>query len=140
MLLNSNDIQKILPHRYPFLMVDQIISMAGDEVVGLKGVTANEMQYLGHYPDHHVMPGVLIIEALAQTGGVLLLSKEEFAGKLPILAGVNKARFYRQVIPGDRLTLKLTFKNFRGNIGFADAMAYVDDEKAAKCELMFAVQ
>lgn len=139
-MLNSNDIQKILPHRYPFLLVDRIVSMEGDEVTGLKAVTANEMQFLGHYPDHHVMPGVLIIEALAQTGGVLLLSREEFAGKLPILAGVNKARFYRQVIPGDTLTLELTFKNFRGNIGFADALASVNGEKAAKCELMFAVQ
>lgn len=140
MLLDSNQIQKILPHRYPFLLVDQITAMDENSVVGLKCVTANEMQFLGHFPQKHVMPGVLIIEALAQTGAVLLLSKPENRGKIGLLAGINKARFRRQVIPGDRLTLELTFKGFRGSIGFADATASVEGEKAVSCELMFAVQ
>lgn len=140
MLLNSNQIQEIIPHRYPFLLVDQIESMDETSVVGVKCVTANEMQFLGHFPQKHVMPGVLMIEALAQTGAVLLLSMEENKGKIGLLAGVNKARFYRQVIPGDKLTLALTFKGFRGSIGFADAKASVDGEKAVTCELMFAVQ
>lgn len=140
MLYHSNQIQEIIPHRYPFLLVDQIETMTDNEVVGIKCVSANEMQFLGHFPQKHVMPGVLIIEALAQTGAVLLLSKEENKGKIGLLAGINKARFYRQVIPGDRLTLSLTFKGFKGSIGFADAKAMVDGEKAVTCELMFAVQ
>lgn len=140
MLLNSNQIQEIIPHRYPFLLVDQILEMDEKYVKGIKCVTANEMQFLGHFPQKHVMPGVLMIEALAQTGAVLLLSMPENRGKIGVLAGVNKARFHRQVIPGDKLTLELTFKGFRASIGFADAVAKVDDEIAVKCELMFAVQ
>lgn len=140
MLLNSNQIQEIIPHRYPFLLVDQIIEMEGDHIVGVKCVTANEMQFMGHFPQQHVMPGVLVIEALAQAGAVLLLSKEENKGKLALFAGINKARIHRQVIPGDKLTLDVTFKGFRAGIGFADALATVDGEKAVKCELMFAVQ
>ena len=96
MLLNSNQIQEIIPHRYPFLLVDQIIEMEGDHVVGVKCVTANEMQFMGHFPQQHVMPGVLVIEALAQAGAVLLLSKEENKGKIALFAGINKAR-----IPGN---------------------------------------
>ncbi|MEG1184469.1 MAG: 3-hydroxyacyl-ACP dehydratase FabZ [Eubacterium sp.] len=140
MVLNSNQIQKIIPHRYPFLLVDQIVEMKDDRIVGIKCVSVNEMQFMGHFPEQHVMPGVLMIEALAQTGGVLLLSKEEYKGKVALLAGVNKARFHHQVIPGDQLILEVTFKGFRANIGFADAKATVNGEIAVKAELMFAVQ
>ena len=105
MLYNSNDIQKIIPHRYPFLLVDRIESIEGNKVVGSKCISANEMQFLGHFPQKHIMPGVLMLEALAQTVAVMLLSKEENKGKIGLFAGINKARFKRQVIPGDKLTL-----------------------------------
>lgn len=141
MLLNSNQIQEIIPHRYPFLLVDQIseISEDGQTIIGKKCVTANEMQFLGHFPQKHVMPGVLIVEALAQTGCVLLLSKEENKGKIGFFAGINKMRFKTQVIPGDVLTLKVTLTNMRAGIYFADVEATVDGKIAAKGEIMCAV-
>ncbi|WP_411328628.1 3-hydroxyacyl-ACP dehydratase FabZ [Anaerofustis stercorihominis] len=141
MLYNSNDIQKIIPHRYPFLLVDTIEEIIDDTVIiGKKCVSANEMQFMGHFPEKHVMPGVLMIEALAQTGAVLLLSKEENKGKIAVLAGVNKIRFKRQVIPGDTLTLKVELTKMKAGIGFANATALVGDEIAVKGEIMFAVE
>ncbi len=141
MIYNSNDIQKIIPHRYPFLLVDQIteISEDGLTIIGKKAVSANEMQFMGHFPDKHVMPGVLIIEALAQTGCVLLLSKEENKGKIGYFAGINKARFKRQVIPGDTLTLKVTLTKEKGGIYFAAIHASVEGEVAVTGEIMCAV-
>lgn len=141
MLLNSNQIQEIIPHRYPFLLVDQIseISEDGQTIIGKKCVSANEMQFLGHFPQKHVMPGVLIVEALAQTGCVLLLSKEENKGKIGFFAGINKMCFKTQVIPGDVLTLKVTLTNMRAGIYFADVEATVDGKIAAKGEIMCAV-
>ncbi len=142
MLYNSNDIQKIIPHRYPFLLVDAIESISEDQktIIGRKCVTANEMQYMGHFPQKHVMPGVLIIEALAQTGCVLLLSQEENKGKIGYFAGINKARFKRQVIPGDVLTLKVTLLKEKAGIYFASIEARVEDEIAVTGEIMCAVQ
>nr|WP_294466929.1 3-hydroxyacyl-ACP dehydratase FabZ [uncultured Anaerofustis sp.] len=139
-MYNSNDIQKIIPHRYPFLLVDTIEEIIDDTtIIGKKCVSANEMQFMGHFPEKHVMPGVLMIEALAQTGAVLLLSKEENKGKIAVLAGVNKIRFKRQVIPGDTLTLKVELTKMKAGIGFANATALVGDEVAVKGEIMFAV-
>ena len=141
MIYNSNDIQKIIPHRYPFLLVDTIEEIIDDTVIiGKKCVSANEMQFMGHFPEKHVMPGVLMIEALAQTGAVLLLSKEENKGKIAVLAGVNKIRFKRQVNPGDTLTLKVELTKMKAGIGFANATALVGDEIAVKGEIMFAVE
>lgn len=142
MLYNSNDIQKIIPHRYPFLLVDAIDYISEDQktIIGRKCVTANEMQYMGHFPQKHVMPGVLIIEALAQTGCVLLLSQEENKGKIGYFAGINKARFKRQVIPGDVLTLKVTLLKEKAGIYFASIEAKVEDEVAVTGEIMCAVQ
>ena len=142
MLYNSNDIQKIIPHRYPFLLVDAIESISEDQktIIGRKCVTANEMQYMGHFPQKHVMPGVLIIEALAQTGCVLLLSQEENKGRIGYFAGINKARFKRQVIPGDVLTLKVTLLKEKAGIYFASIEARVEDEIAVTGEIMCAVQ
>lgn len=141
MIYNSNQIQEIIPHRYPFLLVDQIdeINEEGTSITGHKCVSANEMHFLGHFPQKHVMPGVLIVEALAQTGCVLLLSKEENKGKIGYFAGINKMRFKRQVIPGDVLTLKVTLTNSRAGIYFADVIATVNEEIAAKGEIMCAV-
>ncbi|MDQ0359752.1 3-hydroxyacyl-ACP dehydratase FabZ [Breznakia pachnodae] len=141
MLYNSNQIQEIIPHRYPFLLVDVIeeISEDGLTIIGKKCVSANEMQFLGHFPQKHVMPGVLIVEALAQTGCVLLLSKEENKGKIGFFAGINKMRFKRQVIPGDVLTMKVTLTNQRAGIYFADVEASVEGQIAVKGEIMCAV-
>jgi 3-hydroxyacyl-[acyl-carrier-protein] dehydratase len=139
MLYNSDQIQQIIPHRYPFLLVDQILSIENQKIVGIKAVSANEMHFLGHFPQKHVMPGVLIMEALAQTGAVLLLSQEEFKGKLAYFAGMDKVRFKRQVVPGDVLRLEVELVQQRGAIGFASAKAFVGDQLAASGELMFAV-
>ncbi|MFV0382367.1 MAG: 3-hydroxyacyl-ACP dehydratase FabZ [Breznakia sp.] len=141
MLYNSNQIQEIIPHRYPFLLVDTIVSINEDqsEIIGTKCVSANEMQFLGHFPQKHVMPGVLIVEALAQTGCVLLLSQEKNKGKIGYFAGINKLRFKHQVIPGDVLTLKVILKNERAGIYFADVKATVNDKVAVVGEIMCAV-
>ncbi|MFV0379810.1 MAG: 3-hydroxyacyl-ACP dehydratase FabZ [Anaerorhabdus sp.] len=141
MLYNSNQIQEIIPHRYPFLLVDTIVSINDDqsEIIGTKCVSANEMQFLGHFPQKHVMPGVLIVEALAQTGCVLLLSNEKNKGKIGYFAGINKLRFKQQVIPGDVLTLKVNLKNERAGIYFADVEASVNGKVAVSGEIMCAV-
>lgn len=139
MQYNSNDIQKIIPHRYPFLLVDRIDSIEGNKVIGRKCITANEMQFIGHFPQKHIMPGVLMLEALAQTVAVMLLSKEENKGKIGLFAGINKARFKRQVIPGDVLTLECEITKERMGIAFVNAIASVEGEIAVTAELMFAV-
>lgn len=139
MLYNSNDIQKIIPHRYPFLLVDRIESIEGDTVIGTKCITANEMQFLGHFPQKHIMPGVLMLESLAQTVAVMLLSKEENKGKIGLFAGINKARFKRQVVPGDVLKLECVITNERMGIAFVKATASVEGEIAVSAELMFAI-
>lgn len=139
MVYNSDDIQKIIPHRYPFLLVDRIESIEGNKIIGRKCITANEMQFLGHFPQKQVMPGVLMLEALAQTVACMLLSKEENKGKIGLFAGVNKARFKRQVVPGDVLTLECVVTKERMGIAFVDANASVDGELAVQAELMFAI-
>ena len=107
MILDSNEIQKIIPHRYPFQLVDKIIDgEEGKSAVGIKCVTVNEPFFQGHFPEYHVMPGVLILEALAQVGAVALLSMDEFKGKIALFAGVKNAKFRKQVKPGDVLELR----------------------------------
>lgn len=132
MIYDSNQIQTILPHRYPFLLVDRIESMSDNHIIGRKCISANEMQFLGHFPHHHVLPGVLIVEALAQTGAVLLLARPENKGKIAYFAGIEKMRFLKRVIPGDVLTLDVTFTKARAGIYFADVKAFVDDVLVAK--------
>lgn len=140
MELNSNQIQKILPHRYPFLLVDRILDFEpGVKAIGRKCVTANEMQFLGHFPQMHVMPGVLIIEALAQTGAVAILSKEENKGKIALFGGIKNAKFKRQVVPGDVLELHCEIIKEKGPIGIGKAEAYVDGKLAVMAELTFAI-
>jgi len=141
MILNSNQIQEIIPHRYPFLLVDTIEELEpGVKAVGKKCVSANEMHFMGHFPQEHVMPGVLIIEALAQVGAVATLSVEANKGKIAYFAGINSARFKRKVIPGDVLTLSIEIIKQRGPIGVGKATATVDGELAVSAELMFAIQ
>ena len=139
-MLDINEIQKILPHRYPFLLVDRILEVEpGKKAVGIKNVSANESFFQGHFPGHPVMPGVLIIEALAQVGAVSLLSLEEYRGKIALFAGIDKARFRQQVVPGDQLVLEVEVLKLRGTIGKAQAKAMVGDKVAAEAELMFAI-
>ena len=130
MELNSNQIQEILPHRYPFLLVDRIVECEpGKMAKGIKCVSANEMQFLGHFPGKHVMPGVLIIEALAQTGAVALLSEEENKGKIALFGGIKNAKFKRQVIPGDVLELNCEITARKGPVGVvADLTFAIDPE------------
>ena len=141
MELNSNQIQEILPHRYPFLLVDRILECEpGVKAKGIKCVSANEMQFMGHFPGQHVMPGVLIIEALAQTGAVAILSKEENKGKLALFGGIKMAKFKRQVIPGDVLELNCEIIASKGPVGIGKAEAFVDGKLAVTAELTFAIQ
>jgi len=141
MLLNSNDIKNILPHRHPFLLVDGVLELEeGKRIVAVKNVTVNEPFFAGHFPTHHVMPGVLIIEALAQAGAVAILKQPDYVGKHAFFAGIDKARFKRQVIPGDQLTLTVEITKIKGPIGKGTATAHVGDELAASCEIIFAIE
>lgn len=138
-ILESVDIQRLIPHRYPFLLIDRVIELEpGKRIVGLKNVSANEPFFQGHFPGFPIMPGVLIIEALAQAGSVLLLSQPEERGKLPLFAGIDNVRFRRKVLPGDQLRLEVEFTMRRGPIGKGHARALVDGEVAAEGELTFA--
>lgn len=139
-MLNIEEIKAIIPHRYPFLLVDQITEVEENRIVGKKNVTINEPFFQGHFPDYPVMPGVLILEALAQTGAVSILGKEENKGKIGFLAGIDKARFRRQVRPGDVLTLEVEITRIKGPIGKGRAKATVDGEIACEAEIMFAIQ
>ncbi|MBU1020284.1 MAG: 3-hydroxyacyl-ACP dehydratase FabZ [Firmicutes bacterium] len=139
-MLNSNQIQEIIPHRYPFLMIDRVIELEpGKTCVAIKNVSVNEMQFVGHFPQEHVMPGVLIIEALAQTGAVTILSIPENKGKIVYFAGIDNCKFKKVVTPGDTLRLDVTITRQKGPIGFGDAVATVNGEIAVTAQLKFAV-
>lgn len=137
--MDINQIKEILPHRYPFLLIDRVISIYGNKIVAIKNVTANENYFQGHFPIEPVMPGVLIIEALAQTGAVAILSKDEFKGKIAYFAGIDKAKFRRKVVPGDTLRLEVELTKLRGRAGVGYGIAYVDDKKVCEGELTFMV-
>ena len=135
--LSISEILNLLPHRYPFLLVDKILEQEENKIVGVKNVTINEPFFQGHFPGHPMMPGVLILEAMAQTGGVLMFSKEENKGKIPLFAGIDKARFKKPVYPGDQLIIKVEIVKMVRGIGKAKAEAYVDDNLVASAELLF---
>ena len=140
-MLDSSEIQKIIPHRYPFLLVDRIIQLEeGKRGVGIKNVSINEPFFQCHFPRLPVMPGVLIVESLAQVGAVVLLKMPEYAGKIVFFAGIDKVLFRRQVVPGDVLRLEVELVKIRGAVGKAKAAAYVGEELAAEGELMFALE
>lgn len=140
MELNSNQIQEILPHRYPFLLVDKITDMEpGKYAKGIKCVSANEMQFLGHFPEKHIMPGVLIMEALAQTGAVAILSQPENKGKIAVFGGIKNCRFKQPVYPGDVLELTCELTQIRGPVGFGKAYATVGGKIAAQGEISFGI-
>ncbi|HKJ65987.1 MAG TPA: 3-hydroxyacyl-ACP dehydratase FabZ [Desulfopila sp.] len=137
--LNIQEILKLLPHRYPFVMVDRITTIdPGKEIEGLKNVTINEPFFQGHFPERPVMPGVMILEGMAQVGGVLgFKSKPEMIGqKLLYFAGINNARFRKPVVPGDQVVFKLKLLKMKRGIMVMEGKAYVDDQLVAEAELM----
>ncbi|MGL5477866.1 MAG: 3-hydroxyacyl-ACP dehydratase FabZ [Clostridium sp.] len=138
-MLNIKEIKEILPHRYPFLLVDRITELTEEKVVGYKNVTINDNFFQGHFPEEPVMPGVLILEAIAQVGAVAILSKEEFKGKIPFFAGADKVKFRKPVVPGDKLELSCEIVKLRGKIGIGNGVATVDGKKVCEAQIMFAI-
>jgi len=138
--LDIRQIMQILPHRYPILLIDRILELEpGKRAVGYKNVTYNEPVFSGHFPGNPVLPGVYMIEALAQLGGVTVLEPGEFSRRTPYLAGIDKAKFRRPVIPGDRLMMETTVLRVRKNIGWINAIAKVGDQLACSGELIFTI-
>ena len=135
--LDINEIKEILPHRFPFLLVDRIVECEAERIVGLKNVTLNEPFFQGHFPDFPVMPGVLIVEAMAQTAGILVLkSIEDRAHKLVLLVAVENARFRRPVVPGDTLRLEMKLLKRRATVAKMAGIATVDGQIVAEAEMM----
>jgi 3-hydroxyacyl-[acyl-carrier-protein] dehydratase len=138
--IEAADIMRIIPHRYPFLLVDRVVELEpGQRVVAIKNVTANEPQYTGHFPERPIMPGVLIVEAMAQAGAVAVLTLPEYAGKLALFAGIDECRFRRTVLPGDTLRMEITLEKLRGMFGRARAVASVEGEVAAEATISFII-
>lgn len=141
MELNSNQIAELLPHRYPFALVDRITDFeSGKWARGIKCVSVNEQFFCGHFPQEHIMPGVLILEALAQVGAVAILSEPENKGKIVLFGGVKNARFKRKVIPGDVLEMECILTRRKGPVGYGECKATVGGEVACVAELIFAVK
>ena len=142
-MIDVREIMQIMPHRYPFLLVDRIESLKeGEEIVGIKNVTINEPFFAGHFPGNPIMPGVLIIEAMAQVGGVLAFhsNPKEWAGSLVYFLGIDKVRFRKPVVPGDQLRLKLTTIRQKQKVFKMRGEAYVEDTLVAEAELMAAIE
>lgn len=134
--LEAADIMRIIPHRYPFLLIDRVVELVpGERVVALKAVSANEPQFTGHFPGRPIMPGVLMVEALAQTAGIAVLTLPDYRGKIGLFAGIDECRFKRLVAPGDTLRLEVTVEKLRGMFGRVRAVASVDGEVAVEATL-----
>lgn len=137
-MLYINDIKAIIPHRYPFLLIDRVEELEeGKRIVAYKNLTANEEFFNGHFPQEPVMPGVLIVEAMAQAGAVAILSMDEYKGKTAYFGGIDKAKFRRKVVPGDTLRLEVEIIKLKKVAGIGKGTAYVNGEKAAEAELTF---
>ena len=141
MLMNKEQIMEIIPHRDPFLLIDEIESMDGEKIRGIKHVREEEYYFEGHFPQKKVMPGVLIVESLAQTGAVAILSLEKFKGKLAFFGGIKKARFPQQVQPGDDLILDVELLKLSSRAGTAKGKAIISGtgRTACECEIMFVI-
>ena len=138
MLMNKEDIKKIIPHREPFLLVDEVLELEpGKSITAVKHVSADEYYFQGHFPQEPVMPGVLIVETLAQAGAIAVLSMEDHKGKTAYVGGIKEAKFKRKVVPGDDLILKVTMDKLRSRAGTGSCEAYVGDELACKCQVLF---
>jgi 3-hydroxyacyl-[acyl-carrier-protein] dehydratase len=138
--IEAAEIMRIIPHRYPFLLVDRVVELEpGKRVVALKNVTANEPQFTGHFPERPIMPGVLMVEAMAQAGAVAVLTLPEYRGKLALFAGIDECRFRRTVVPGDTLRIEITVEKLRGMFGRAKAVASVEGEVAVEATLSFII-
>ncbi len=141
MILDINEIQRILPHRPPFLLVDRIIELDPmKSATGIKNVTMMEPHFRGHFPDNPIMPGVLILEAMAQVGGLAMLYPEENRGKLALFGAMENVKFKRQVVPGDQLIMKAELMRVRGNFGKLHGEAFVDGQLAAQGDFTFAIK
>lgn len=141
MVLDINDIMKILPHRPPMLLVDRIIELDPfKSATGIKNITMMEPQFQGHFPGHPIMPGVLILEAMAQVGGVAMLYPDENRGKIALFGGMNNVKFKRPVVPGDQLVTKAELIRMRGNFGLLHCEGYVDDQLVASADFKFALK
>ncbi len=139
-MIKVEEIMECIPHRYPFLLIDRIIEFEpGKRAVGIKNVTINEWFFQGHFPGAPIMPGVLILEALAQLGAAVVLYDERNRGKIPVFAGVDRLRFRRQVVPGDQLRLEAEITKVKGSMGKGVGRALVDGQVAAEGEIMFAL-
>ncbi|NLM16977.1 MAG: 3-hydroxyacyl-ACP dehydratase FabZ [Candidatus Riflebacteria bacterium] len=136
-MMNIEEIKEILPHRFPFLLVDRVLEVEpGKSIKAFKNVTANEMLFLGHFPHYSVMPGVLIVEAMAQASAVMFLAQEEHKGKTPFFAGIDKLKFRKQVVPGDRLDFEAVVLRTRGVTAKIAVKAYVDGVLACDGEML----
>ena len=139
-MLTVKEIKDILPHRYPFLMIDRVEEVVeGKSAKGYKNVTINENFFNGHFPEYPVMPGVLILEALARMGAICILSMDDFKGKIGFLVGADKVRWKKQVMPGDKLDLEIEIVKLRGSIGVGKGKATVDGSLVCEGEIMFAI-
>lgn len=139
-MMEIKEIKEIIPHRYPFLLIDRVLELTeGKSAKGFKNVTINEPFFKGHFPEYPVMPGVLILEALAQLGAIVVLGQEINKGKIAFLAGADKVRWKKQVVPGDRLDLSIEIIKIKGPIGIGKGIATVDGKKACEGEIMFAI-
>lgn len=137
-MMYINDIKAIIPHRYPFLLIDRVEELVeGERIVAYKNLTANEEFFNGHFPQEPIMPGVLIIEAMAQAGAVAILSMDEYKGKTAYFGGIDKAKFRRKVVPGDTLRLEVEIVKLKKVAGIGKGVAYVGDTKVAEAELTF---
>ena len=141
MLMNREEIMEIIPHRDPFLLIDEVTEMEGDTITAVKHVKESEYYFAGHFPQEKVMPGVLIVETLAQAGAVAILSREKFRGKIAYFGGIKEAKFRNKVVPGDDLILQVTLTKLGSRAGTADARAIIAEsgKVACQCQLMFVI-
>jgi 3-hydroxyacyl-[acyl-carrier-protein] dehydratase len=140
MIMNKDDIQQIIPHRPPFLLIDEVVEMVdGESITAVKYVREEEYYFQGHFPQEKVMPGVLIVEAIAQAGAVAILSMEKNRGKIAYFGGIKEAKFRQKVVPGDTLLLNLTINRLRERVGTGIGRAFRGDQLVCECEILFAI-